>query len=57
LLTGTLGFERVLGPAEDNGIFRYLTKPCRNELLVETITAAIADYERRRGGRSSPDAV
>jgi DNA-binding NtrC family response regulator len=57
LLTGTLGFERVLGPAEDNGIFRYLTKPCRNEVIVETIKEALVEYERRRNEQRAAGAL
>ena len=47
LLTGTVGFERVLGPAEENGIFLYLTKPCRNSVIVDGIHAAVAEHARR----------
>ncbi len=45
MLTGNLDQETAVGAVNAGHVFRYLNKPCGDRVLIETLTAAIAQYE------------
>lgn len=46
LLTGAADVETVMEAARNCDLFRYLVKPCPNELLLETLTAAVEKHQK-----------
>jgi arabinose-5-phosphate isomerase len=45
LLTGDTGLDSAIAAVNQGGIFRFLSKPCPPPLLLETVAAAVEDYE------------
>lgn len=45
LLTGDTGIGSAIAAVNQGGIFRFLSKPCPVPLLLETMAAAVEDYE------------
>jgi DNA-binding NtrC family response regulator len=64
MLTGNSDQETAVRAVNEGHIFRFLTKPCDEELLKSTLNAAMIQYritlqkedllEKARGGRSLP---
>ncbi len=53
LLTGHANTSSAILAVNDGGIFRFLTKPCPFEILMEAVEAAIDDYEEDARERSA----
>jgi DNA-binding NtrC family response regulator len=45
LLTGDIDIYPAIAAMNQGGIFRLLSKPCPIPLLIETVAAAVEDYE------------
>lgn len=44
MLTGQADLEDAIGAVNQGNIFRFLTKPCENDLLARTLDAALKQY-------------
>jgi DNA-binding NtrC family response regulator len=44
MLTGNLDIQTAVRAVNEGSIFRFLTKPCNKETLIETLNAALAQY-------------
>ena len=53
LLTGKANLEAAIASVNDGNIFRFLTKPCPQQLLTETLDAALAQYRLIRAESDS----
>jgi response regulator RpfG family c-di-GMP phosphodiesterase len=44
LLTGQAGLDGAIAAVNDGNIFRFLAKPCPNEVLIKSLTACVEQY-------------
>lgn len=51
MLTGHADLEGAIKAVNEGGIFRLLIKPCQQSVLLDAITAALAQYHERREER------
>ena len=52
MLTGNTDWQTEMRAKKDAGVFRYFTKPCRTEALVDAINAGVHEYRER--GAAAP---
>lgn len=51
ILTGYADLENAIGAVNDGHVFRFLTKPCENDVLLENLKEAVNQYELVTGKR------